>query len=194
MTQGRPRSRSPAVRGPASRLRFALVLAAYGLALLGLRQSPPLVAALSPLERGTAAVTEALLQRSGFEVRREGTVISHPGGFAYEIYYPCTGLTIFGFLVAGLLALPGSRGRKLVAIAAAVPALAVLNQVRLLQLFAVGVEWPQAVELAHGVWEGVLLTGVVVFWLGFTRRVSGQATASTERNSAMLGRAEALAP
>ena len=186
--------RGPTFRGPAHRLRFALVLTAYGLALLGLRQSPALTAALSPLERGTAAVTEALLERSGFEAQRTGTVISHPGGFAYEIYYPCTGLTILGFLVAGLLALPGGRGRKLAAIAAAVPALAVANQLRLLHLFAVGVERPQAVELAHGVWEGVLLTGVVVFWLGFTRRVSGQATAPTDRNSVILGRAEALAP
>ena len=100
--------------GRAVQRAFLLAMAVYGLALWGLWQSP-LIAALATLELRTAEVTAALLDQLGLEVQRRGTVLSHPAGFSYEIYYPCTGLTVAGFLLAGLLALPGSRRSKLAA-------------------------------------------------------------------------------
>ncbi len=75
----------------------------------------------------TARATTWLLHRLGLEAVRTAAVIHHPGGFAYEIYYRCTGVLPAAILAILILAHPGSWRRKCLGLAAGVPLLVALN-------------------------------------------------------------------
>ena len=68
---------------------------------------------LVPFDHLTAGATAACLKLTGLPVQRQAAVLSHPGGFSYEIYYRCTGLILVLFLSAALLALPGGWRKKI---------------------------------------------------------------------------------
>jgi exosortase/archaeosortase family protein len=104
------------------------------------------------------------------EAVRLVTVISHPDGFAYEIYYRCTGILPVAVLTVSILAYPGPLRQKLVALAAGVPILISLNLMRLVHLFYLGVHNPAAFDIAHTiVWETLLIVAIIGIWMGWTR-------------------------
>src|SRR3970282_964214 len=104
-------------------LRFVAVMVGFaGVALLTYREDV-LGAPLAPLAMWTARVTLALLHWLGMEATRMATVVSLPSGFAYEIYYRCTGFWPGAFLMTAILAYPGHWRRKLVGLVVGVPVL-----------------------------------------------------------------------
>ncbi len=151
-------------------LRFVAVMVGFaGVALLTYREDV-LGALLAPLTTWTARVTLALLYWLGIAATRMATVVSHPSGFAYEIYYRCTGFLPVAFLMTAILAYPGCWRRKLVGLAVGVPVLIALNLTRLVHLFYLGVHNPAAFDFAHSVlWEGFLILAILGLWLGWTR-------------------------
>lgn len=151
-------------------LRFALVMAGFAGAVLLTYREDVLGTLLAPLTMWTARVTLALLHWLGMEATRVATVVSHPSGFAYEIYYRCIGFLPVGFLTTGILATPGRWRRKLVGLVVGVPVLIALNLTRLVHLFYVGVYHPAAFDFAHSVmWEGFLILAILGLWLSWTR-------------------------
>ncbi len=157
-------------------LRFTVVMAVFvGVVLLTYREDM-LGSLLTPLMMLTAQITVALLHWLGMEAVRVATVISHPDGFAYDIYYLCTGFLPVVFLTASIFAFPGPLRRKCVGLAVGVPILIGLNLARLVHLFYLGVHNPAAFELAHTVvWEGFLILAIFGIWLGWTRWSDSQA-------------------
>ncbi len=157
---------------PAGRLdwRPALALIVFaGGAVLAYRETV-LGPLLGGLTEWTAGATFAALGRLGVDAARDATVLYQPGGFAYEIYYRCTGFLPAAFLAAIILASPGGWRRKLIGLAVAVPLILALNLVRLVHLFAVGVARPELFDLAHRVlWEGVMMVAVVGLWQAWDR-------------------------
>ena len=154
--------------------RFAAVMLAFlGLVWLTYREAV-LGAVLAPLTALTAQTTVALLERLGMEAARAATVISHPDGFACEIYFRCTGVLPVAFLVVSVLGYPGAARRKIAALAAGVPLLVLINQVRLVRLYFIGVHQPAAFHAAHSVvWEGIVIFAVAGLWLGWARWSDG---------------------
>ena len=151
-------------------LRFALVMAGFAGAVLLTYREDVLGALLAPVTMWTARVTLTLLHWLGMEATRTAIVISHPNGFAYEIYYRCIGFLPVGFLTTGILAYPGHWRKKLVGLVVGVPVLIALNLTRLVHLFYVGVHNPAAFDFAHSVmWEGFLILAILGLWLGWTR-------------------------
>ena len=182
---------SASVRRPRPHWRFTLAAAATWLALVPLYRSPRLTGALAPFERLTARLTAALVDVCGMEVERSGTVLRHPAGFAYEIYYACTGLFLAAVLVAGLLALPGPRRRKSAAALLGVAGVFALNQARLVSLFYLGVRRPAVFDFAHEVvWEGLMLGAVLWFWSAWWRLDQRRRSA---KNSSVRPRASSAA-
>ena len=151
-------------------LRFAVVMAVFaGVVLLTYREDM-LGPLLAPLTTLTAQITLALLHWLGMEAVRVATVISHPDGFAYEIYYRCTGILPVAFLTVSILAYPGPLRRKFVGLTVGLPVLIALNLTRLVHLFYIGVYNPAAFDAAHVVlWEGFLILAIFGLWLGSTR-------------------------
>ena len=151
-------------------LRFVAVMVGFaGVALLTYREDV-LGTLLAPLTTWTARLTLASLHWLGMEATPMATVISHPSGFAYEIYYRCTGFLPVAFLMTAILAYPGRWRRKLVGLVVGVPVLIALNLTRLVHLYYLGVYHPAAFDLAHSVlWEGFLILAILGLWLGWTR-------------------------
>jgi exosortase H (IPTLxxWG-CTERM-specific) len=158
--------------------RFAAVMVVFaGVVLLSYR-GDVLGLFLAPLTSLTARTTIALLQWSGIEAVRVGTLIYHPDGFAYEIYYRCTGFLPVAFLAVSILAYPGSLRRKFVGLAVGVPVLVALNLARLVHLFYIGAHNPVMFDLAHTVlWEAFLILTVFGLWLGWTKQADPHAKA-----------------
>lgn len=151
-------------------LRFALVMVGFAGAVLLTYREDVLGALLAPVTMWTAQATLALLHWFGMEATRTANVISHPNGFAYEIYYRCTGFLPVAFLATAILAYPGPLRRKIIGLAVGVPVLIALNLTRLVHLFYLGVRHPAAFDLAHSVlWEGLLILAILGLWLGWTR-------------------------
>lgn len=163
-------------------LRFAaIVVTSVGLLLLAYREEI-LGRLLEPLVAATARVAEVALQGTGLEVVREGTVISLPGSFAYNIHFSCIGFLPISILVVGVLAYPGTRRGKLAWLAVAVPGLLVLNIVRLVSIFVVGVHWPHLFPVIHKVvWETAIALCVLCLWLGWVRGAGLKPVAARRR-------------
>ena len=129
---------------------------------------------LGPWEESTARMTVALMHALKIEALRIGSQIHHPGGFAYEIYYRCTGLLPVALLSALIAATPGSPIRsKLVGASIGTPALVFLNLIRLVHLFQTGVYRPALFDLTHElVWELVMILATLGIWWGWSRQVT----------------------
>ncbi len=169
--------------------RFVFVLAVFvGIVSLIYREDvlgPP----LAPLTMATARMTLALIHWAGMDAVREVTVISHPSGFAYEIYYRCTGFLPVAFLAVSVLAYPGRLQFKLMGLAIGVPVLLVLNLIRLVHLFYIGVQKPAFFDLAHKViWEGLIILAVFGLWLGWAIWIDSGKTNATPSASHWLAR------
>jgi exosortase/archaeosortase family protein len=151
-------------------LRFAVVMALYTGVILWLDRDEVLGEGLAPLTLLTARATLVLLHGFGMEAVREGNVIVHPQGFAYQIYYSCTAFIPILSLIVSILAYPGPFRAKWPGIAAGVFILLVLNLVRLVHLFYVGIHHPARFEYVHHMlWENFLILMIIVLWFGWVR-------------------------
>lgn len=122
--------------------------------------------ALEPLALLTARMTQALLQWSGMEVVRTATVLSHPGGFAYEVAYSCIGALPVVFYSAAVLSYPVRFTARLVGVAVGSPLLLALNVGRLIHLFHLGVHGRPAFDWWHeDVWPGLIRLMIVGLWI-----------------------------
>ncbi len=179
----------PAVRpvGWTIRRRFGLAMAVFAAAFLGLDRNPALGHRLAPLDSLTAEAAAHLIDWTGLEVHRQGAVLSHPGGFSYEIYYRCTGLVVVAFLAAGLLALPGGRRAKAWGLALGASMVTALNLLRLTALFWIGVRLPPVFDFAHrAVGEAAMLLAVLAFWMVWFRRHGRRPEGSAPTRPAFL--------
>ena len=152
-------------------VRFGVVIAALlALVLLGPHE-PVRWGPLGWLDAATAAATAAASRVMGLHVTAARYVVAHPGGFACEIYFRCTGVLPALFVAGAILASPAPfRSRWTGALLGVVTMLS-LNLVRLVGLVAVGVNFPAAFATAHAVvGEAIVVAGVVGFWLAWARR------------------------
>lgn len=149
-------------------LRFVFIMLAYGGVVFLVYRDEVLGSFLAPLAEGTALITSELIRQFGVEVLRDGAVLTHPNGFAYEIAYTCTGLLPGVTFFVCVLAYPGTVRNKWSGIAIGVPVLLAVNYLRLVNLFYIGVHFPSVFRLAHEViWEGLLAVTFIGLWLSW---------------------------
>jgi exosortase/archaeosortase family protein len=150
------------------KLRFAGILLGYGGAVFLIYRNEVLGTALAPLAVETARLVLAMLHFLGLEALRDGAVILHPGGFAYEIAYTCTGfLPVVTFLVCGL-AYPVAWRARWIGVMIGIPVLWIINLLRLVGLFYIGVYFPSTFAWAHEVAGEIFLGAAFIgLWLGW---------------------------
>jgi exosortase/archaeosortase family protein len=175
---------------PRQVVRFGLALAVCGAVVSWSYGHPELYRPLAPLEERTAEATEWLLCRSGIEVERAGSVLSHPAGFAYNLGYRCTGAAVFAFLAVGILVLPLSWRTRRRGLSVGILLVLVTNQARLVSLYYIGVHQPPAVfDFAHRVlWEAAMVGVILAVWLRCLRQGRSSAAGPPGgRSSALPG-------
>lgn len=149
--------------------RLPLALAVFTAAVLLVYRDSVLGEVLLGLEGLTARAAHSLIVATGVDAVRHGTIIAESGGFAYEIYYRCTGILPACLLSVFILASPGRFRLKLLGLLLGVPLVFALNLIRLTHLFHVGVNSPHLFHLSHRyLWESAMMGLVLAFWLLWT--------------------------
>ena len=91
--------------------------------------------------------------------------VSSPA-FSITVRQGCDAIEPTVLLVCAVLAFPLPFARKMAGIIAGVLFLAILNLVRIITLFMVGIYLPRVFELMHvDVWQGLFIFFAVVFWI-----------------------------
>ena len=113
----------------------------------------------------TARLLAASLTLIGLEGRAEGTLVTS-SIYSAEIIWECTGVTPILVFVAAVAAYPSVWHRKVYGVLLGVPALLVINQVRLVSLFYVGHWFPEFFDTAHLlVWQSLIIFFTVMVWV-----------------------------
>ncbi len=97
-------------------------------------------------------------------------VLSSPR-FSVVIFNGCNGLEAMLIFLCGVWAFPASWKSRMVGTVVGVVAIQVINIVRVVSLFYVGVYRPTWFSTAHVfVWQSIIIVLAVVFWLVWARR------------------------
>jgi len=162
--------------------RSLVIVAVVGLAAWVLYRETIVGPVVLPLQVLTARVTLASVHLLGLEGARLGTVVYHPEGFGYEISHGCTGLVPVVLLATGIIAYRASVARKIVGVLVGAPALLLLNLVRLVHLYTVGVRRPDWFAPLHEwVWGLVVVLAAVGLWLAWLIWVDRDLSHDAER-------------
>jgi exosortase/archaeosortase family protein len=172
-------------------LRFTAILVVSFAAIVVVYGDDVAARTLGSLTRPTAALTHSTVQALGLEADRIGNVLSHPGGFAYEVSYRCVGFLPIACLAAVVLASRGRFTDKLAGILVGVLVLSGFNQARLVHLYYVGVNRRDIFDAAHIFLWGTL-TASWLCWLKWSRRRTRPMTTGRQYDGAQFSRSEAL--
>ena len=168
-----------------ARLRFALVFAATGGALLTLYSFPY-------AEHGVredwfvrylalyARLAGLVLRVFDSGVRVVGNDIV--GRVSLTVAKNCDAMDVTLLFAAAVVAFPASWRRRLVGIAAGVAALTVVNVLRIASLYFVDLRWPSAFETIHAeVWPLAIVVLAASAFLAWSRWAQAQEPAPAER-------------
>ncbi len=148
-------------------LRFLLLLPVFTLLTLGAWFK---TAIEQPLILANAWLTFQLLDLMGAQVTLNGAFI-YSREFSIEVVSGCTGLFVFLFLLAAVIAFPSAWKAKGKAILLGGVLIFVLNQVRLLTLYFIGRAFPSFFDDMHiYVWQGVIIVIVAFYWYSWAAR------------------------
>ncbi|HEX6177861.1 MAG TPA: exosortase H [Thermoanaerobaculia bacterium] len=142
-------------------IRFLLLLVAfYVLAALNAVND----AAVVPLTSAITRVAGVTIQLFDPNARVSGTTISS-GAFAIDVKNGCNAIETMMLFAAAVIAFPAPLRGKILALAVGVPLIQLLNVVRLVTLFWLGVSHRRFFDLFHvAVWQAVMiLIGVAIF-------------------------------
>jgi len=156
-----------------STTRLAMGLAGVVGVLLVMELAPGLQRLLDPVNLLLAQTVEILVTRMDMAVTRSGTVLMHPDGFGYRIDYVCSGFRPFVLIAITIPVVRATWAQRTVGILIALVGIEALNVGRLVNLYWLGVHWPEAYSVAHEVvWNVVAVVAVLAYlgtWLALTR-------------------------
>lgn len=154
---------------PAGRFlaRYVLVLS-LGFFIFALRPVNDRV--VNPYTTFVAHEAAFVLNWLGENARVEGQILSSPR-FAVQIYNGCNGLEAILVFVAGVLAFPAPWLRRLAGVVLGLLAIQVVNTVRVVSLFYIGIFKPQWFAVSHVfIWQSLIILVGVVLWLVWVHR------------------------
>ncbi|HEY1251365.1 MAG TPA: exosortase H [Thermoanaerobaculia bacterium] len=167
-------------RSAAFLVRFvALLVAFYAI----VASHPVNDAVIVPFTSGIARVSAAILNVLGEKVTVQGTEI-RSSRFAVAIENGCNGVETALLFGAAVLAFPAPWKRRLLGLLLGSVAIQVINLVRVVSLFLVGVHWPAMFGTSHTIlWQSiVVLCGVLLFLLWAARETRAQQRVAVEES------------
>ena len=124
------------------------------------------------LQTAVARTTSVVLNLFGNQTQVVGhTIVS--SRFNVEVITACTGLYVATVFLAAVLAYPARFVAKLVGVAYGIAGISLLNVIRLVSLFYIGVHFPDFLERAHLlVWQSLVIVFALFLWLLWAEKVA----------------------
>ena len=122
-------------------------------------------AAMTGLQRLLARITSGILNLFGHRTAVIGSTVSSEL-FGINVVTACTGLFTTGLFLIAVVAFPTGWRSKLIGVGIGLGGITLLNIVRLVSLYYIGVHLPGFLDPAHQlVWQSVLIVFAVALWL-----------------------------
>lgn len=126
-------------------------------------------AVVIPYTAFIARVSGALLGLLGEDITVTGCKLASPR-FAVTIYNGCNGLITSLIFVSGVLAFPATWRAKAIGIVGGLLAIQVINQIRIVSLFYIGVFLPDYFDESHIlIWQSLVILAGVGLWIAWAR-------------------------
>ena len=140
---------------------FAVLMGAfYGFIHSPYVGSDPFQPFLTLIARSTGGVLQVL----GQEITVDGTSVSSPV-FSMEIVRGCDAIEPVAAFVAAVLASPVALWAKIPGILVGATAMLLINLIRIVSLYFVGVHFPKALDIMHlDVWQAAFVVLAICFW------------------------------
>lgn len=130
--------------------------------------------AMGGLQLAYAAAANSVLHLLGHSTQIAGNVVG-TGDFGITVVTACTGLFTTALYLVAVALFPTTWMRKLAGVGLGIGGIAILNVVRLVSLYYVGVHWPSALDVVHQlVWQSLLIAFAVALWLLWAGRAAGR--------------------
>lgn len=121
--------------------------------------------------------TAVIARMSGFVLRVfgekatvTGCVVSSPR-FAVTIYNGCNGLITSLIFISGVLAFPAKTSAKLIGVIGGLFTIQLINLVRIVSLFYIGIFLPQHFNDAHiFVWQSLVIIAGISLWIVWAQK------------------------
>lgn len=129
---------------------------------------------VNPITAVIARVSGSVLAAIGVPNGTYGTVIRGADGFSVNILDGCNGMDVTAIVVSAVLAFPSSLAQKGLGIAIGILGVQVVNIIRIVTLYLIGMSYPALFEKFHYyVWQTaviVLSMAIWIFWAEFLVR------------------------
>jgi exosortase H (IPTLxxWG-CTERM-specific) len=172
----RPSGKVPIRRRPEVRF-LVLFLAILGASFLFVAWKPVDAALVAPYTAFVARLSGAALRLLGEPATVAGCVVSSPR-FAVTIFNGCNGLVTSLIFVSGVIAFPARWPAKLLGVVGGLAAIQLINLIRVVSLFFIGIHFPAFFNDAHiVVWQSVVILAGVGLWIAWAGRFGAQGRA-----------------
>jgi exosortase H (IPTLxxWG-CTERM-specific) len=140
-----------------------LVILGVSFTVVALRQVNDAV--VTPYTAFIARISGSVLRVFGEKAAVNGCVVSSPR-FAVTIYNGCNGLITSLIFISGVLAFPARWLAKLIGVVGGLLAIQLINLVRIVSLFYIGVFLPQHFNDAHiFIWQSLVILFGISLWI-----------------------------
>lgn len=137
-------------------------------------------AVVDPYTGMIARMSGAALQLLGEDVTVAGCDLRSPR-FSVTIYNGCNGLITSLIFVSGVLAFPAGWRAKSIGTIGGLLAIQLINLVRIVSLYYIGVYFPQYFSESHVfVWQSVVILAGVTLWIVWAHHAAAPARDPTE--------------
>ena len=149
-----------------------LFLAILGITFTVIALRPVNDSVVVPYTAFIARMSGVVLRVFGEPATVAGCLVSSPR-FAVTIYNGCNGLITSLIFMSGVLAFPARPAAKLIGVAGGLLAIQIINMVRIVSLFYIGVYFPDLFNDAHiFVWQSLVILAGVALWVIWANRVA----------------------
>ena len=151
-------------RRPESRF-LVLFIAILAVSFTVIALKPVNDTAVVPYTGLIAKVSGYALMLLGEEITINGVVLSSPR-FTVTIYNGCNGLITSLIFISAVLAFPARWSAKLLGVVGGLAAIQVINLIRIISLFYIGIYLPQLFNQSHiFVWQSIVILAGVCLWI-----------------------------
>ena len=149
-------------------LVFFLTILVVSFTVVALRQVND--SFVTPYTAVIARMSGFVLRIFGEKATVTGCVVSSPR-FAVTIYNGCNGLITSLIFISGVLAFPARTSAKLIGVIGGLVTIQLINLVRIVSLFYIGIFLPQHFNDAHiFVWQSLVIIAGISLWIVWAQK------------------------